>query len=94
LDGLAWALLLLIGIAPASSIGFLGYWKSESPLLIANTVLSTLAGVAMAASGLWLLITIGCSRWALWVGGAATIFQSANWAWGILTNIILCSGPA
>jgi hypothetical protein len=69
-------------------------WQSEGAALIVASVALSLTGVAIAGAVLWLWGSLGRNRWALMIGGSASVVSGAVLAAAVLTHVMPCNGPA
>ncbi len=89
------ALLLFFGGSHAlGGSSELREWTAMSHSLIACMVLLAVCGLAMISAGVWLVLTLGRDRRALWMGGGASVLCGGVVLAGVLSKVIPCSGPS
>jgi hypothetical protein len=92
---MALALPLLFGLLMvAGGYQIVREWASESNALILTGVLISICGTTMIFSAIWLLATLGRSRFPLWTGGFASLICAAVVSISTLCHVLPCSGPA
>ena len=92
--GLALLMLFFGSLMALFGYGALSEWREESISLVAVGVIWILSGPAAAGSALWLLGSLGRSRLAPRIGGAAILASGTVLATAAATGVMQCSGPA
>ncbi len=90
------ALLMLFFGSLMFLLGYFGLieWRSERFAPIACSVVWVLTGLAVFASALWLLGSLGRSPLALRIGGTAIVASGTVLAAAAAEGVLQCTGPA
>ncbi len=93
---IATALVLLFMGIVVTGAGYssLLKWEGIGPWFAACGVIWIVAGPAMIAAALWVLLPLGRKRIPLVAGGAAGVLAGAVLLIGVLTAVVPCSGPS
>jgi hypothetical protein len=88
-------LLLLYGVIPVTfGCAYGNDWAAERTALVVCSAVFLLSGGTMLGSAIWLFVSLGRQRLALWTGGIASIVSGSVMAGASLTHVLPCSGPA